>query len=384
MLTPLDESPWHQLPTTFDHAGTSDPRFFDRHWLVASDGRGGGVVQFTLGIYQNMNVVDGGVVVTTGGRQHNLRVSRELRPRYDTACGPLRLDLTRPMELLTASIGPNPSGVAGELEWSAELGPQEERHHFRRRQGRVLEDYSRYDQIGRCSGWVEAAGVRIDVDRWWSCRDHSWGVRQGIGMAEPVTAERPRATGDAARGGSEAMFAFLFYSTPSSGGHVQLTLSSSGSAHVTAALVDRATGTPFTGRRVTVEAEFIDDDRPRRFRRAWLEVADQHGEVRQFELEAQGPYVAMTGLGYGGYADGLGLGVWRGAEHLEHDVFDVSDPAAVGLPGGRLERPVHCIQPVAVAVRGPEGTSTGTGSFTLVAERWVDGDGRLRAEGWSV
>ena len=28
MLTPMDDSLWHQLPTTFDHAGTSDPRFF--------------------------------------------------------------------------------------------------------------------------------------------------------------------------------------------------------------------------------------------------------------------------------------------------------------------------------------------------------------------
>ena len=32
----------------------------------------------------------------------------------------------------------------------------------------------------------------------------------------------------------------------------------------------------------------------------------------------------MTGLGYGGYDDGLGLGVHRGLDHLEHEVWQVT------------------------------------------------------------
>jgi len=36
VLTPLDDSPWHQLPTTFDHVGSSDVRFFDRFWFSAA------------------------------------------------------------------------------------------------------------------------------------------------------------------------------------------------------------------------------------------------------------------------------------------------------------------------------------------------------------
>ena len=34
MLTGLDDSLWHQIPSTFDHVGTSDPRFFDRYWFA--------------------------------------------------------------------------------------------------------------------------------------------------------------------------------------------------------------------------------------------------------------------------------------------------------------------------------------------------------------
>ena len=85
MLTDLDDSPWHQLPTTFDHVATSDPRFFDRLWFAASDRHGSGALQVTIGVYQNMNVVDGGVVVVADGVQHNLRVSRQLRPVYETS-----------------------------------------------------------------------------------------------------------------------------------------------------------------------------------------------------------------------------------------------------------------------------------------------------------
>lgn len=67
MLTSLDDSLWHQLPTTFDHAGTSDPRFFDRYWFAAYAADGSAAVQVTMGAYRNMNVLDGGAVVGTAG-----------------------------------------------------------------------------------------------------------------------------------------------------------------------------------------------------------------------------------------------------------------------------------------------------------------------------
>jgi hypothetical protein len=87
----------------------------------------------------------------------------------------------------------------------------------------------------------------------------------------------------------------------------------------------------------------------------------------------------MPGLGYGGYDDGLGLGVYRGVEHLEHEVWDVSHPAVVGLPDGTTNRPVHRIQPVRVTQTGPAGTSTGNGSLTFIAEIDLEPDGTLHA-----
>jgi hypothetical protein len=375
VLTHLDDSPWHQLPTTFDHVSTSDPRFFDRLWFAASDRHGGGALQFTMGVYQNMNVVDGGFVFIADGIQHNLRVSRQLRPRYETSSGPLRLDVHEPMKRIGLSVAPNASGISAELEWAATDPAQEERPHYARRGGRVLEDYSRYDQIGECSGWVEVEGKRHEINTWWSCRDHSWGVRERVGIPEPMTGP------PAARSGG--LFAFLFYSTPEYAGHVQVTGSEAGLQHLTAEVVERSTGVSVVGERIGIEADFVDDGRPRRVRRARFQVELSDGSSVQIEALAQGSAVAMQGLGYGGYDDGLGLGVYRGVEHQESDRWDVSHPAAVEDGSGQSDRPVHRIQPVRVTHRSAGGrTSEGTGSLTFIAELALepsdDGAARLR------
>jgi hypothetical protein len=99
-----------------------------------------------------------------------------------------------------------------------------------------------------------------------------------------------------------------------------------------------------------------------------LDVRLAHGRPVTVALDALGPAVAMPGLGYGGYDDGLGLGVWRGTEHVEHDVWDVSHHTEVVREDGRVDRPVHRIQPVHVTVRGVGFDSDGTGSMTLIAE----------------
>jgi hypothetical protein len=370
MLTGLDDQPWHQLATTFDHVATSDPRFFDRLWFAASDGRGRSCLQFTIGVYQNMNVVDGGFVVIEGGRQHNLRVSRPLRPQYEISAGALAVKVIEPMEHLQLTVGDNGGDTAAELHWRAALPAQEENHHFARRRGRVLEDYARYDQIGSISGWVAIAGERIAVEEWWSCRDHSWGVRERVGVTEPRTGEDPQPSG--------SLFSFLFFSTGTHGGHVQISRHESVS-HFTAELTDVRTGETRPARRVAMTAAFVDAGRPRRFSTATLSIELADDSRTELEVTAEGPAVAMTGLGYGGYRDGLGLGVHRGSLE-EAEIWDVTHPAVVVHPDGTRDRPVHRIQPVRVTQRGDQGDSEGHGSLTFIAESDIDDDGRLRVQ----
>jgi hypothetical protein len=211
------------------------------------------------------------------------------------------------------------------------------------------------------TGWVRIDGQQIEVEDWWSCRDHSWGVRERVGIPEPVTSPpSPRSGG---------LFAFLFYSTDTVTGHLQVTRSATGVQHMTAEITDRATQESALVEDITIDAEFVDEGRPRRVRKAHFDVRLQDGSRVTVTADAQGSPVAMQGLGYGGYADGLGLGVWRGLTHLETDRWDVSHPAEVRYPEGTTDRPVHRIQPVRVLHTAANGAvSEGTGSLTFIAE----------------
>ncbi len=216
MLTPMDDTLWHTLPTTFDHVGTSDPRFFDRYWFAASDPKGGGTLQLTLGVYNNMNVVDAGFIAIRNGKQFNVRASRSLRPRFVTDCGPISVEILEPLRRARLRVErTGTDGVAAELEWTGDYPAQEESARFTRVRGRVVEESRRFDQVGNVSGWLELAGERVVLDRWWATRDHSWGVRENMGIPEPVTGTAPAPS-------AGSLFAFLFFSTESIGGHLQI------------------------------------------------------------------------------------------------------------------------------------------------------------------
>ena len=363
MLTPMDDTLWHTLPTTFDHVGTSDPRFFDRYWFAATDPNGGGTLQFTLGVYNNMNVVDAGFVAIRGSNQYNVRASRSLRPRFETAVGPFSVEILEPLRRAKLSLAKSgPDGVAAELEWIGDYPAQEEAARFTRVRGRVVEESRRFDQVGHCKGFLELAGERIELGRWWSTRDHSWGVRETMGIPEPVTGPpNPPSAG--------SFFAFLFFSTESIGGHLQIAQFAARSRYFTAEIA--ADG----GRQSIHMADakptlvFHDDARPRRIRSARFDARTRDGREVVIEAQALGPAVDMQGLGYsGGYQDGRGLGVWRGDEFLECDTWDVSHPCEVVRPDGARVRPIHRIQPVSLRVRGAGLDGTGTGSLTLIAE----------------
>lgn len=361
MLTPADDTLWHQLPTTFDHVDTSDPRFYDRYWFAAYESSGQGALQLTLGAYNNMNVMDAGFVLVHGGRQHNLRVSRSLRPRFVPECGPVRVDVVRPLEAFELHVDAGPHAVHGELHWGARLPPEEEDIHFERLRGRVRQHYARFNQIGSLSGWLDVEGERLDVDNWWACRDHSWGVRPRMGVPEPVTGPK---TSLGERG---YIMVFLFFSTPEIAGHVNIAERGDEREYATATLRDTRSGEPvdLDVKDVTFRLELFPGTR--RFRTIHLDVSLGDGNVMQLECEALGPSIAMPGLGYsGGFRDGKGLGVWRGEEHAEFETWDVSHPADVVFEDGAVRRPWHRIQPVRVSVGGGDFDSSGTGSMTAV------------------
>ena len=358
MLTPLDDTLWHQLPTTFDHVGTSDPRWFDRYWfaIYAQDGRV--AIQVTMGAYRNMNVLDGGAVMVLDGRQFNLRVSRSLDGSFETVCGPLRVRPLEPLKSFEIAIAAGEHSLHGELRWECVEPAHEEHPHYTRMQSRTVEDYRRFDQIGAASGWLEVEGRRVAIDRWWSCRDHSWGVRRGMGVPEPVTG--PKVT--LAEKGH--VMSFLFFSTDMMSGSLLFSGRGDDVPYTTGVVTDRRTQETYHATKIELEVDLHEGTR--RFRRAGVVVTFEGGRHLRLAVEARGSSIAMQGLGYsGGYNDGKGLGVWRGENHRESDVWDVSHPSKIVRPDGTQKEHWHRIQPVGIVAGFNGEASQGTGSMTL-------------------
>lgn len=361
MLSDMDDTLWHQLPTTFDHVHTSDPRFYDRFWFAAYERSGKGALQVTIGAYNNMNVMDAGAVLIHEGRQYNLRTSRSLRPLFAPVCEPVRVDVVKPLETFDLIVDPGEQPFHGELRWEAALPPEEEQPHFERLRGRIHQNYARFNQVGSVHGSLVLGGERIEIEDWWACRDHSWGVRPRMGVPEPVTGPK---TSLKNRG---YIMVFLFFSSDTLAGHINIAERGDEREYVTATLRDIRSGEAMDIEVADVSFQLDLFPGTRRFRTVRLEVTLGDGRVLHLESEASGPSIAMPGLGYsGGFRDGRGLGVWRGDHHVEFETWDVSDPADVVDEHGNVSRPWHRIQPVAVRVSGSGFDGQGTGSMTAV------------------
>ena len=99
-LNDIDDLPFHQVPTPFDVAGTSDVHFNDGYWF-ATYAPGDWYLAVGLRLHPNTNVMDGFASLARGGEQRGMRCSRVLRPRHtELEVGPLRMEVLRPMERL--------------------------------------------------------------------------------------------------------------------------------------------------------------------------------------------------------------------------------------------------------------------------------------------
>jgi hypothetical protein len=358
MLTPLDDTLCHQLPTTFDHVWTSDPRWFDRYWFAIYSEDGSVAIQVTMGAYRNMNVLDGGAVMVIDNKQYNVRVSRSLGSSVETTCGPLRVRPIEPLKSFEISIAPGEHALHGELRWECVEPAHEEHPHYTRLQSRTVEDYRRFDQIGVASGWLEAGGRRIEINRWWACRDHSWGVRRGMGVPEPVTG--PKVT--LAEKGH--VMSFLFFSTDTLSGSLLFSGRGDDKPYTTGVVMDRRTQERYHATKIDLSVDLHEGTR--RFRQASVEVTLEDGRILRINVDARGSSIAMQGLGYsGGYNDGKGLGAWRAENLLETDVWDVSHPSKIVYPDGAQKEHWHRIQPVGLSADLDGEASTGMGSMTL-------------------
>lgn len=362
-LVAADETFNHQIVDTFASVAQSDPSWTEKVWATAHARDGSLQIVFGVGKYTNRGVFDGAGGVSRGTEQWTVRGSRRLETDPgNLAVGPLRYEIIEPLRSVRCVLEPTEhAAIAYDVTWTGEFPPSLEVPWPERSadEYRVTHDVLRYHQVGVAEGWVDVEGARTEItpDTWLSIRDHSWGLRPGVGphiagMAPgrhphqvlmswfPMRMER--------RDGSTYSL-FVFFEQRAGKGfelvHSQAEeQSTDGSTHVFASVTQALTF----------------DDANRRLRGGTITLIDADGSERPLHITP----VSDTGfhLGTGGYFGwkGRALGQWAGelvidGEHLT----DVHTPD--------VAREVHQLRDLLVHVDDPVGGGTGLGNIENLA-----------------
>ena len=332
MLLGIDEYPFHQTTQTFAAVAGSDPSWNDGHYVCAADQAGTVFVASNVRLYANNDVLDGFVCVRHRDRQYNVRVSRRLRPDMERlGAGPLRLEIIEPLNAVRLVLADNEIGISLDITCHTANAPYMGPIETRRIEGRLMSERATYEIAGECEGWVQVDGARTVLERATSSffRNHSWGFQPPRGRPTSYGAPTPPRRVPGLR--QWVLFHMpdhggFFFEDPSGREAAGKGAILSGDRIVPVVAVDHA-------------LEFFEGDR--RIRRGSFRLTDVEAVVREYEFSNLG-WVYCHGGGYfGGFADGLGQGVYRGDEHLEGEVWDVSHPTTIVDASGRAFEVEH-------------------------------------------
>jgi hypothetical protein len=345
-INPFDDFPFHQAISPIDVPEQSDRHFNDGYWF--SFYRPGTYVFCGLRLHPNSNVMDGYAGLIHRGEQRNVRFSRALRPlTNELVAGPFRLEIPEPLYRQRLILVPNPTDVEFQVDVSSRaLWPESRHAHFRH--GVVLNDVLRYTGVTRTSGWVVIDGERIEVDGWYGARDHSWGIRASMGPRTPLggIVEEPR--------DPRAIRFWIPFECDEQRGFFHMHEDADGN------VLD------FEGQLIEPDGSVVElasarhtfryQPGTRRLSDGEFTLVDMAGGERRYRFEVVCEPVHPQGFGYtNGWSDGGNPGVWRGAEVLESNRFDVTDPHVAG--GGEHLAPARRLggTEFATALEGPGG-----------------------------
>jgi hypothetical protein len=316
----MDEYPYHQFAETFAGVVGSDPMWNDGHYVCAADTAGQVALTSNVRLYANNDVLDGFVCLRHQGKQYNIRVSRRLRRDMNhLGAGPLRLDIVEPLQTVRLVLDDNEIGISLDLTCHNSTVPYMGPIETNRVDGRLLGERATYEITGECEGWVQINDQRIILERSTASffRNHSWGYQPGRGGPRLYGAPIPKRRAAGIR-------QWVLFHMPDHGGFFfedPNGRAASGKGAILTA--DRVV--PVVG--VEHQLEFYDGGR--RVRRGSFRLTDIEATVRDYEFDDLGWVYCQGGGYFGGFDDHLGQGVYRGEEHVEGEVWDVSHPTTV-------------------------------------------------------
>lgn len=328
-LTAEDELLVHQHHDTFASVSSSDPAWTERVYGWAGDTGGEVAVAFGISRYINRNVADGYGLVAIGKKQYSIRASRRLYPEPNTVVvGPLRYEVVEPLKAVRCILEPtDEQPIAFDVTLRGSAIPHTE-HHTARQGYRRSDDATRYMQIGRASGFVEVDGRSIDLkpDASISIRDHSWGIRSGIGRP---TSDEKAPTGIAPDSRYRMLWTPGRLEGTSGEMHVHLAhwqaTSKRGCHDENTTTIISPAGDLLHADTVHWNPAFLPDGS---LQRIDVEVAIEDGSVHEFDVSPVGASRVFLGPAlYGGFR-GRYHGEDRGRLNIEGELIaDTTDPA---------------------------------------------------------
>ncbi len=375
-LVAADESFSHQIVETHARVAQSDRSWTEKVCAMAASRDGRLQVAVGLGKYTNRNVFDAYAGVSRGREQWTVRGSRRLSDDPERlGVGPVQYDVVEPFRRIRFRCEPNDVvPVAFEWVFEAAVPPvleRRDRQHARRGY-RLDADVLRYHQIGLASGWVDVDGERHDItpDAWFSTRDHSWGVRQDVGLPPGDVEGAGSATMASASG-----FSFRFSWSPmllerADGGlyavhhqHRKLRAFGYEETRVEGG-VEHPDGR--VERFATLRPELRFDPLNRRVLGGTLHFEMDDGSARPLTVEAIGDTGFHLGAGLYFGLDGHHHGEWRGKLHVEGEhIDDCTTPATA--------RRIHQIRDAVMRVDDPVGGGRGWCNFqTAIVGEWPE------------
>jgi hypothetical protein len=372
-LLESDEYFNHQIVETFATVAQTDLAWTEKVCLMAAARDGSLQIALGLGKYINRDVLDGYAGISRGVEQWNVRASRELHLDPEKlSVGPIRYEILEPLRKIRAVLHPNPvQPIAFDLIFEGVVPCFAEEREDRRtfRGYRRTADQIRYHQTGHATGWVELEGYRtpINRDEWVMTRDHSWGIRPGVGS--PVGDVTPEPMD------SDQMQKVLAIWNPV---YFQ---SSDGRVYAAHLYYLHYSGNGFLHERFQGHLEYPDGSRQsfigfepklnfnpvnRRLLGGEFRLKLPDGQIRVWRVRP----IRQTGFHLGGGLyhgmDGKHHGQWRGPFHLEGEYFaDCSQPEAVS----RLNQFRDCF----IEVHDDIGSAIGWGNCqTFVLGDWPE------------
>jgi hypothetical protein len=342
-----DESLNHQIVDTFATVSESDYAWTEKLWVSIASGDGSVQADFGLGKYHNRGVMDGFGGISRGREQWTVRGSRELRSApEETAIGPIVYEVVEPLRKIRVRLEPNDvQPISFDLVLSAVTPPFfEERNLVRsRRTNRVDVNVVRYHQGGWATGTITVEGETHEFrdEQAFGFRDHSWGVRQGVGVAPGDLIGSMRVTErrqPVARG--------IMKWTPSfyrrlDGSYYEAAIFTTGGAwNHTSAYVNESDGTQALVK--SAEPRMHYDPHTRFVRGGEMHLVMESGEERVIEVEALGSSgFFLKTAGYGSWQGHI-HGSWMGPHHLDGEhIADCWDDEHLALLGQLRDTPVR-------------------------------------------